>query len=765
MCNQKGTWAACALLGLLAATFTASAQLTIDGVVDKGIYNNTASYRVPTQTGYAYAAFLNGESVTVGVLHTITRPDYYELFVQRTETATSIVSNRLVRFLVNASERLDTEWGLPPQTPLPLIPSSSNELALAHLRLVAPQDFPAGYQIPVVAWVEGDDGHAIRANGWLNVAGQPPIQIRRGAGSGFLSSTNPAGPLDYSAQIQGVQTNKAIHIESSTTWTSVSGILNGNVAWPENARIELTEDLTVAAGATLTVGAGSIVRVASRANITNNGAVTINGTTDRPVVFMPNLASQPWGGFVQHANNVQFTATGAIFTGSGAEPCWFLGHGCGTSLSGISSHRGEQALISLRGANCNLALTDCAAIFLAGQLGHSVGGGGNNYRLSLTRVLVQRTPTCGEFTSANFAVNDSAFVECPDDSPNFVDGDNDVFYLVGGAHGFTNTLFGWSKDDAIDCGGTDSASTGFGRLDFESCWFEATFHEGNALSGYKRVEARDSVYLDCGQGFEDGYNAPTGRVDHCLFLACQVGVRHGDNYPSIGNYDGPVTATNCLLLHNHRDLFGYNWHTGGGWTNAWGQMFASNNWLTRIDTNFPNNTVWDPSTDAWRLGAFGAPGHVGIALATRAGQRAPTNFPDGLPVALSFVCTNTVSVDYSLEATDGSSARGTLTFVPGQVRQWVPLPPFSGLLRVTLSTPQNADLTGVSQWYLQTTPPTPVRVGIGRFGDGAAVYWGDASFRLQQSSELPSSNWTPVPGVSPVPIHLSDPRQFYRLIK
>jgi hypothetical protein len=304
-----------------------------------------------------------------------------------------------------------------------------------------------------------------------------------------------------------------------------------------------------------------------------------------------------------------------------------------------------------------LSLTDSAAIYLAGQLGHAVNGG--TFRFN--RFLMQRCPTGGEYTGANFTVNDSAFIECPDDSANFVNGDNDALYFVSGNYSFTNTLIGWTKDDGIDSGGS-----GYGPLNYQSCWFESIFHEGNSLSGYKNVYARDTVYLDCGQGIEDGYNAPTGRVDHCLFVANQVGVRHGDNYDNNGNYGGRLTATNCLILNNHRDVFGYNWHINGGWTNASGQMFIDNNLLTVPDTNFPNNAVWNPVADAWRLGAFGARGHVAVAFAMHPSQTTPTSLPDGLPVALSTFCTNEVAVDYDLDATDGTKLAGTLRFVPGR---------------------------------------------------------------------------------------------------
>jgi len=38
---------------------------------------------------------------------------------------------------------------------------------------------------------------------------------------------------------------------------------------------------------------------------------------------------------------------------------------------------------------------------------------------------------------------------------------------------------------------------------------------------------------------------------------------NGDNYPTIGNYDGRFTGTNCISIYNHRDLFGFNWHNPG----------------------------------------------------------------------------------------------------------------------------------------------------------------------------------------------------------
>jgi hypothetical protein len=210
---------------------------------------------------------------------------------------------------------------------------------------------------------------------------------------------------------------------------------------------------------------------------------------------------------------------------------------------------------------------------------------------------------------------------------------------------------------------------------------------------------------------EDGYGAgsggPTGRLDRCLFVNCKSGARHGDNYPSIGNgYPGLLVVTNSILINNHRDVFGYNWRSTG-WTNASGQMAIRDNYLTGVDTNFPDNEVWNPSTDGWQLTAYFGRYRVGMGLALRPGQTL-TNLPDGIPVVLSIYCTNEVTVDYAAESTVGTEATGTLRFAPGQIRQFIPAPSsFTGVYRVRIFNPVNAEITGLASVTAQNLAPAP----------------------------------------------------------
>src|SRR2546423_3932753 len=147
-------------------TLSATAQITIDGVTDKTTYTDSASFRVQTNAGYTYEVTLNGQPMPAGVFNTVSTMDYYDLFVRRTQISDSSVATGLVRFIVLSSQRGDPEKGLIKWTPYPSIPSTAREFAGAQLRLIAPQAFPRGFEIPIIAWVEDSQGNERRANGF-----------------------------------------------------------------------------------------------------------------------------------------------------------------------------------------------------------------------------------------------------------------------------------------------------------------------------------------------------------------------------------------------------------------------------------------------------------------------------------------------------------------------------------------------------------------------------------------------------------------------
>ena len=692
--NPSSGWRCVAACWLWLAWLPAHAQVGISGVIDKATYTSQASFFITNTAGYTYDARLEGQPVPVGVPVLTKRGGYQELSVWATNNTTSATSNRLVRFIVRTAERGSTEDGLPPWTPYPTIPSATAEFAGAQLRLLAPQSFPAGLEIPVVAWVENDASHAVRVCGTVTAPGQLGFKLFRGVGSGLLAATNGPGTLTYKPSIGGLTTNLDLTIEAATDWMGISGTLSGSVNWPAGARVAVTNTLTIPAGSTLTIGEGTVVRLGARVDIKLDGALVINGTREHPVVFTSANRAQPWGGFLLELNSSQITATGTIFTGSGAEPNWFGSNGR------PGSHRKEQALFYCTNAP-TLSLTDCAAISLAGQLGHSVNGG----QFRLDHFLMQRCTSGGEFTGSAWSANDSAFIECPDDSANFVDGDNDALYFVNGTHGFTNTLIGWTKDDGVDSGGG-----GVGTLNFQSCWFEATFHEGNSLSGTgKDVTHRDDVFINCGQALEAGYDGPNGALLHCLATGNLIGGRFGDNYD--WTYNGSLRATNSLLLYNLRDVWGMNWDD---WTYRSNQMDIRSNYLSVPDSRWPSNSVWNPATDGPLLADFlNVPpdSNLGVGFAVRTNRLDASALTNGIPVRLSRFATSEISLGYVAEAASGVLATGTLNFPPGQTVRTLVLPltdPRSyEWVSVRLTNPQRAEITGLAEVFTLTPASSP----------------------------------------------------------
>jgi hypothetical protein len=59
-------------------------------------------------------------------------------------------------------------------------------------------------------------------------------------------------------------------------------------------------------------------------------------------------------------------------------------------------------------------------------------------------------------------------------------------------------------------------------------------------------------------------------------------------------------------------------------------------------------------------------------------------------------------VDYTFDSTEGIHSSATLVFPPGKMRNYIPLPvSFTGVLRISLVNPVNADLTGSRTLFLQ----------------------------------------------------------------
>lgn len=695
---------------LFAATLSLQAQL-INGVADRGVYTDSISFNVPVLAGYTYEVTLNGAPVAAGVSHVVNRMDYYDLAARRRQTSDGSVVSQLVRFIVVSSNRINgtakPELGLIQWVPYPLIPSASSEFAGGQLSVVAPKDYPAGLEIPVVAWVDDGPGNSRRVNGNVTASAfaGSPLPLRRGVGHAFLPSATTPGALTYDAHIQSLGTNKLINIDSITTWSNVSGILPAGATWPANSRIRVTGHITIAAGNTLTIGAGTIVQLNATVNITNSGRTVINGTTEQPVVFTaatrvaPEKQAGAWGGFLLRGASAELIANGAIMTGAGAQSSF--------SFSPGPSHRSEQALLLVQ-SSARAFLTNCFLINNAGQIGN-----GYNSDVTYDHCLLQRAVTGGEYEGGTIIVNNSAVIEFPSIdgvyNGQIADADYDGIYFTTGTHILQNSLLGFAKDDAIDSG-----SGGDGTVVVSNCWVEAALHEGLAWSGGssstsgRKTWSYDSILINNGQGIECGWStgplSPLCVGGRLLSTANSVGARYGDNYEGttgLGLKDGFLTVTNSLILHNYRDVWGQVWDNT--WNYRVNDMDIQDNWLTKANTNHPNNTVWDPTAHASLLAPFmrtPVAADVGLGFANWDGLTL-SSLSNGIPLRLSTFTTHPVSANWAVQTATATLATGTLTFQPGETVKHI-FAPATGLstqdlVRVVLSNPVGCELTAGAQ--------------------------------------------------------------------
>jgi hypothetical protein len=85
-----------------------------------------------------------------------------------------------------------------------------------------------------------------------------------------------------------------------------------------------------------------------------------------------------------------------------------------------------------------------------------------------------------------------------------------------------------------------------------------------------------------------------------------------------------------------------------------------------------------------------------------------SGFSAGIPVGLSIFCTNEITVEYSIDGTDGTHVTGSLVFPAGLTRNYISVPTnVNGVLRVALLNPANADITGSSTLYFQNLAAIP----------------------------------------------------------
>lgn len=262
---------------------SARATIEVIGLTHQTVYADRVTFFIPAVPGSDLLATLDGVPVPIGATNEVTAVNYHELTLHRQDRTTHAEETQFLQFIVRSSERKDSEWGLPPWTPRPLIQGAPSEFQDAGLRVTLPSAYPATMEIPLVAWVTHRVGGVVRSHGLLSTGHGAPIQLRRGVGSGFLTLSASSEPTTVPLKIGPIETQQTIAVETNPVWTDVSGSLSNNTTWPERSRIRITAPVALEKGVTLEIGAGSVIQCLAGSEFQVAGVIKANGVATNPV--------------------------------------------------------------------------------------------------------------------------------------------------------------------------------------------------------------------------------------------------------------------------------------------------------------------------------------------------------------------------------------------------------------------------------------------------------------------------------------------------
>ncbi len=495
--------------------------MRLDELNDKGEYTGGISVSVGEYEGYPVRELIvNGDRHNMDAPLELFEAGFYSLqLAYKVETSQV---KKTIRIVILDRERGTAEWGLKKWSPKNVICQKQP----GKITLVHPPVYPVGVKVPAIL-IAGDGITQTRTN--LRVeAGATTFNIKNGIGSWLFSPEEMNETLRIGDQ-EGFVISATLSGQSPEL---LNGDLTGDSITLGKSIYRITGDLNIPTHLTLVINQGVFITVDPGVNIYNKGNVIINGTPEAPVTITCSESDQFWGGFISTAEGNSIRAKHTIFCQSG--------YHTGDNFS--YGHAKRQALFYMQDGH--LALQHCYMTDHAGQVFYPV-----NSSVEINASLVQRAKTGGQINQSELLIRNAVFTDFPDDSPTYRDEDNDALYLMGSNALIDQSFFMYAKDDGLDSGGSEG-----GSILVTNCHFEATFHEGAALSSGGDVVKTHSfiqcTFYNCGQGIELGYSSQNHHVliDSCRFVENNIGIRYGDNYTS--QHAGRMTVTNSFSIHN-----------------------------------------------------------------------------------------------------------------------------------------------------------------------------------------------------------------------
>ena len=463
---------------------------------------------------------LNNEEIEFNQgIYELNDAGFYELIINSTDTTLFVLLDK---------ERGEAEWGLKKWIPEePIIQDKFND----ELEIIHPQYYVQGTAIPFIFktenWTKECSTNLVCTS---SIGSRFMIKKGIGSQSEIINNTNHTFTI-----------NEKEYYTKLSNHSSEVKVLDHDITTPTilapNTVIQLKKEITISQSGSLTLQEGTILIIDEGVNMTNYGSIHFNGTIGNPILVTCTKGEEYFGGFISEGSAATIDAAHTFFShfGQHSETEYQYGH---------AKH---QALF--KSTNTKLTFNNCYFIDTPGQVFYPF-----YCDLTLENCIVQRAKTSGQINSSKLIIKNSYLSDFPDDSQEYRDEDNDAIYLSATNATILNSLFMYTKDDGIDTGGNEG-----GAVNIDSCWFEACFHEGIAMSSGDQVEKthiiKNSTFTNCQQGAELGYSSPNHSVliDNCIFDRNYIGVRFGDNYKN--DVNGIIWLRQSTYQSNHRNYW------------------------------------------------------------------------------------------------------------------------------------------------------------------------------------------------------------------
>lgn len=348
-------------------------------------------------------------------------------------------------------------------------------------------------------------------------------------GRGSLTTVLHASE-DFTVAIEGFAGEKAIHVAVNPVAVDLSGIIQSSMTLGSDTIFRITDDLTIAQGAVLTLTEGCRVMPGKNVNIIAEGVILSEGTPEAPVIFCSQNIGEPWGGIVMKNGQAVSEFRYTVLTNGGNNADFVFGHS------------GSQPV--LMADHTSLILEN---VIVADNPGKAIGG--SHSIVQMTACLFSRCDTGGEYHFCHVENTGSYYIDMPvnDDIPADDDNDGSYFYNVhpdAGGSVIKGCVFVNGKDDGIDHNDA--------LLEIIDCWIEGFDNEGIAASSGHSVNVYNTLVKGCGQGIEAGYGNPEVVIDHCVLIENGTGLRFGDSYD--WGCEGHITASNSIFFGNDDNI-------------------------------------------------------------------------------------------------------------------------------------------------------------------------------------------------------------------